>query len=439
MKVRVLVLGYGNVGKKVVELLERRSDAIKQRWGFEMEIVGVVRGRPWTTEPLPEAICYNDALLALEETNPDVVVELIGGVEPARTYIREGLQSGAHVVTANKAVLAAHGPQLRSVMLDQGRLLLAEASVGGAIPVLRTLHTSLAGDRVERILGVWNGTCNYILTQMEDEQKQFEDILAEAQRLGYAEADPELDIGGGDTAHKASVLAQLSFDLNLDFEHIPYRGIKEFIPGDFLVAKQQGYKPKMIGMLDNRAEGIVFYVGPALVPRSHPIADLDGVRNGIFIDGEAVGGVFLSGPGAGPYPTAVTVVSDIIEAARFLSHSGGPLPGPMIERWGMLTNGETSHEEKGLIPLAHVVFPAYIRFLVPDTPGTLGTIAKILGEHGISIDGMFQPIRHSTEAVPIYLTTHDTPIGNLERAMKEITELEYLVQSPLWMPILERR
>lgn len=436
MKARVLVVGYGNVGRRAVELIQDRRGAIERRWGLELQLVGVVRRRAWgEADPVPADLRFQDAMDAIRRTHPDIVVELIGGVDYAREVILTAFETGAHVVTANKAVLAAHGPELRAAAVENGHLLLAEASVGGAIPVLRTLHTTLAADRIERVLGVWNGTCNYILTEMEEHGKAFADVLAEAQRLGYAEADPTLDIGGGDTAHKACVLAQLSFGAQPDLDELRYRGITPLTPADFTVADQMGLRPKMIGLLQQQAEGLAFYVGPALLPRSHPVAELEGVRNGIWIAGDAVGGIFLSGPGAGPAPTAVTVLGDIIEAARMDSSNAEDTQTPVIERWGTLLDEDAAPP---LIPHEDLRFACYLRLQVPDRPGVLGRIATALGDHGICIESMLQPWRHPSDAVPIYMTIDEAPIGDLERALAAMRSFDFTIGEPLWMPILER-
>lgn len=437
MKARVLVVGYGNVGRRAVELISERRNAIERRWGLELQLVGVVRQRPWNEDDqVPVDLRFADAVEAIRRTRPDIVVELIGGIEQAREIILTAFDVGAHVVTANKAVLAVHGPELRAAATENGHLLLAEASVGGAIPVLRTLHTTLAADRIGRVLGVWNGTCNYILTEMEEHGTPFADVLAEAQRLGYAEADPTLDIGGGDTAHKACVLAQLSFGAQPDLDEIRYRGITTLIPEDFTVAEQMGLRPKMIGLLQQQGEGLAFYVGPALLPRSHPVAELEGVRNGIWVAGDAVGGIFLSGPGAGPAPTAVTVLGDIIEAARMSpANEEEDTETPVIERWGTLLDEDAA---PALVPHEDLRFACYLRLHVPDRPGVLGRIATALGDHGICIESMLQPWRHPSDAVPIYMTIDEAPIGDLERALSSMRSLDFTVGEPFWMPILER-
>lgn len=437
MKARVLVVGYGNVGRRSVELISERRTAIERRWGTELHLVGVVRRHPWQSDdPVPEELRFSDALSAIRLTRPDILVELIGGIDEAREIILTAFEVGAHVVTANKAVLAVHGPELRAAAVENGHLLLAEASVGGAIPLLRTLHTTLAADRIERVLGVWNGTCNYILTEMEENGTAFADVLAEAQRLGYAEADPTLDIGGGDTAHKACVLAQLSFGAQPELDEIRYRGITPLIPEDFTVAEQMGLRPKMIGLLQQQGERLVFYVGPALLPRSHPVAELEGVRNGIWIAGDAVDGVFLSGPGAGPVPTAVAVLGDIIEAARMSpATEDEDAQTPVIERWGTLLDEDAV---PALVPHDELRFACYLRLQVPDRPGVLGKIATALGDHGICIESMMQPWRHPSDAVPIYMTIDEAPIGDLERALEAMRGFDFAVGEPLWMPILER-
>jgi len=428
--IRVLLLGCGNVGAAFVRLVRAERERVHARWQADLELSGIVRASE-RTDNIPNGVpVYRDALDAIAKTSPDIVVELVGGVSPADTYIEAALAAGAHVVTANKAVLAARGEQLYAAARRHRRLLLAEASVGGAIPVMRVLHTNLAFDRVERIMGVWNGTCNYILTEMEATGATFDDCLKQAVELGYAEADPTLDINGGDTAHKAAVLAQVAFGLGVDPEQIGYRGIEAFLPEDFAVARQLGLRAKLLGQLVRSGDGLSVYAGPAFLPQTHPLAQLSGPLNGIFVDGAYTGGIFLSGPGAGPEPTASTVLGDVVAAARYgyvdkdesIGWRAWPEPDPDVE---------------AAVPFDETLSKVYLRFLTPDRPGVLGKITTMLGAADISIESVVQPQRHGTAAVPIHMTTHPALIGRVREAVAEIGEQQALSEPPLWVPIFE--
>lgn len=428
MKARLLLLGCGNVGGEFARLLLARRAGILSRWGVDLDLVGIVRKH--ATAPLVgiSASVYDNFQAALMKTKPDIVIELVGGVDPVADYIQKALANGAHVVTANKAVLAAKGRVLQQAAAKAQRLLLAEASVGGAIPLLRTLHTSLAGDSIRRIIGVWNGTCNYILTRMEREKIPFADVLADAQRLGYAEPDPSLDVSGADTAHKATVLAQLAFGVYEPIADADFRGISEFQAPDFREASDWGLRPKMIGLLARQNAGIIRYVGPALLPMAHPVATLESVNNGIFIEAETAGAVFLSGPGAGASPTAATVLGDVIEAARALKQND-----VSANRWG-----NALLQEPSVIPYRQAEFPCFIRVRVQDQPGVLAKLASILAEQKISIGSVYQPKVAGT-SVALYLMTHRAAIANVQAALAVWASLDFVEEQPFWLPILEQQ
>lgn len=427
MKARLLLAGCGNIGGELVRLLHKRRDEIQARWGVDLELAGIVELRD-IPDLAQDVKIYKDFGAALTEVKPDIVIELMGGVEPANQFIRIALEAGAHVITANKAVLAAKGRELYKLAAKSKRLLLAEASVGGAIPVLRTLHTSLAADKVVRIIGVWNGTCNYILTRMEREGAAFADVLADAQRLGYAEANPALDVGGGDTAHKASVLAQLAFGIYDPYPEHEYRGITEFQPEDFREFAEWKLRPKLVGLLHRQKGRVTRYVGPALLPVRHPVATLEGVNNGIYIELKATGAVFLSGPGAGPSPTAATVLGDAIEAGRTLHCTDAS-----VNRWG-----NPAARQPTLMSYTEASFPCYIRAIVQDKPGVLAKLAGILAEHGISISSVDQPAPSGKPTVPLYFTTQAAPVAAIEQALAAWSASGVVSQQPFWLPILEQ-
>lgn len=449
LSLKVLVVGYGNVGQYFTRLLLEERARIRKRYDLDLVLVGVVRRRWSGIIPPPGIPAYSNGVEAIEATLPDLVVEVTGAGEEILPVYETAFARGADLITANKAVLASFGSHVRSLARAQGRLLLAEASVGGVVPIMRTLHTSLAFERIRKILGVWNGTCNYILTRMESEGRPFQEILLDAQKKGYAEPDPRLDIEGDDAAHKALVLAQIAFDLDGDPQRLSYRGISCIVPEDFPVVRDLGFRPKMVGWLERLPRGVQIYVGPALLPRDHPVAELEGVTNGIYVEGEIGRGVFLSGRGAGPGPTSIALLGDLMEVARLRRSGEG------ITYWGSQNERLGPRE---IIPYRELVLPCYLRFHVLDRPGTLAKIAGVLGELGISIESMIQPIRHEVHAVPIHLTTHPAPLHLIEEALARIypayqepalsSQLKLELTPPLpdgegistrppfWMPIL---
>ncbi|RMF16976.1 MAG: homoserine dehydrogenase [Candidatus Dadabacteria bacterium] len=427
MNIRLLLLGCGTVGGELVHLLRRRQEEVRRRWDLDFEIGGILR-RSRQTDELSGIPVFTDIDEALDAVKPHIVVELVGGVDPAFSYLRKAILAGAHIVTANKAVLAAHGHVLYELARQHRRLLLAEASVGGAIPILRTLHTSLGVDRVQRIAGVLNGTCNYILGRMEHDQIPFSDALSDAQRLGYAEPDPTLDIDGGDTAHKTVVLSQLAFGNYEPTDVLEYRGITDLRTEDFEASAQLGLRPRLIGLLESRGSILVRYVGPALLPDRHPLARLEGPENGVEILFEEAGSLFLSGPGAGPAPTAATVVGDILEIARVAD------AGHALARWE-----KPSDEGPESVPFEDLTFSYYIRTQVLDRPGVLAALAEALARQQISIRSVEQPYRHASSSVPLYFTTDPAPVGRLLEALRDWEQLDANTERPVWLPILEDR
>ncbi len=408
MSSRVLVAGYGNIGKRTCAMLAAGG----------LELVGVVRRTPGPLSEFADLPVYDSIADALPASRPDIFVELIGGVDDAASMILSAIDAGVHVVTANKAVLASRGREIAAAAASQGVSVLAEASVGGAVPVMRALQVSLAGDDISSVLGVWNGTCNYILTRMESDGTAFDDVLAEAQRLGFAEPEPGLDIDGDDSAHKAAVIAQTAFSQFPDPEQIEVDGITNIRLDDIRVALGQGYRPKLIGIVSERPDGLLIYAGPALLPLDHPVARLDGVTNGISIQSDAVGSLFLSGPGAGPGPTAAAVAGDVL----FLANGGQQAP--------------REPKETRLSDLDQVEFPFYLRVDVPDQAGVLSEVSGILAQHGISIESMVQP-PHEGESVSIHLTTHGAAVGAVKAAAGQLQETDIVFGAVLWMPILD--
>ncbi|HMR77312.1 MAG TPA: homoserine dehydrogenase, partial [Polyangiaceae bacterium] len=351
----------------------------------------------------------------------DVVVEVMGGESPAKNYVARAISSGKGVVTANKLLLAKHGPDLVEQAIAAGVDLAFEASVGGGIPIIRTLREALTSDWVESVHGILNGTCNYILTRMRDEGVSFDVALAEAQAKGYAEADPTLDVDGHDAAQKLVVLSMLAFGARIDPAALSVEGIRAIDQLDFRFADRFGFTIKHLAIGKDLGERVELRVHPTLVPKGSVLANVDGVLNGAFIMGRALGPCLLVGRGAGDMPTAVSVVADVVDVARS-KMEGEP---------GLFTRG-IQMKARPLVPMDDVESRFYLRFDVDDSPGVLGRIATLLGEGGVSIEQMVQEGRASAEndAVPVLIITHDCREGGVRKAVHAIAREAFMRGAP---------
>ncbi len=379
--VRVALLGYGNVGSAVARLLSTRGEEIAARTGVHFELAGIAvldLRRRRTTEGVDPALFTGDAKALVESADVDVVVELIGGLDPARTLVESALRAGKPVVTANKALLAQAGGELADVASANGVDLLYEAAVAGAIPVIRPLRESLAGERILRVMGIVNGTTNYILTAMAEEGMEYGAALAAAQALGLAERDPTADVSGDDAAAKAAILAGLAFGSDVLGTTVPREGITEIRALDVDYAARLGFVIKLLAIAEIVEEGpdVSVRVHPAMVPAGHPLASVRGPFNAVFVEGEAAGELMLYGRGAGGAPTASAVLGDLIDAARnFLAGAHAPPPrrNPVIVR-----------------PIDDLQSAFYISLDVVDAPGVLAAVATEFGSHAVSIRAMEQ-------------------------------------------------
>jgi homoserine dehydrogenase len=379
---RVAILGGGSVGAQVVALLLEHKDELAARAGAGLELVGVaVRDvNALRDTDIPKDLITTDAESLI--LGADIVVELIGGIEPARTWILQALNSGADVVTANKAVMANHGHELFEAAEQVGAQLYYEAAVGGAIPIIRPLRDSLAGDRVKRILGIVNGTTNYILDRMDVHGDTLENALAEATLLGYAEADPTADIEGFDAAQKAAILASLAFHTTVPLDAVYREGITSVTREQVQGARKSGYVVKLLAICErfttgDGVEGVSARVHPALVPLDHPLAAVHGANNAVFVEAEAAGDLMFYGAGAGGIETASAVLGDLVSAAR--RHVAG---GPGV--------AESTHSNLPVLPMASVTTRYQITLSVVDEPGVLATIAKLFADHGVSVEAVAQ-------------------------------------------------
>ena len=387
-RLRVALLGAGAVGSQVAALLLRHGDELADRAGAELELAGIaVRDVDAPRDvDLPKELFTTDAESLI--LGADIVIELIGGIEPARTSILQAIGSGADVVTANKALLATHGPELFEAADRVGASVYYEAAAAGAIPIIRPLRDSLAGDRVVRIMGIVNGTTNYILDRMDSEGADFADVLADAQRLGYAEADPTADVEGYDAAQKAAILASLAFHTAVPLEAVYREGITSITPSMIEEARAAGFVIKLLAVCErieaNGAESISVRVYPALVPNSHPLSSVHGANNAVFVEAEAAGSLMFYGAGAGGVQTASAVLGDVVSAAR--RHIAGGV--------GV---GESTRANLPVVPIGHVTTRYQITLEVADAPGVLATVAGILSDGGVSVATVVQTVEGEDE------------------------------------------
>ncbi|KJL18366.1 Homoserine dehydrogenase [Microbacterium oxydans] len=387
-RLRVALLGAGAVGSQVAALLLRHGDELADRAGAELELAGIaVRNLDAPRDvDLPKELFTTDAESLI--LGADIVIELIGGIEPARTNILQAIGSGADVVTANKALLATHGPELFEAADRVGASVYYEAAAAGAIPIIRPLRDSLAGDRVVRIMGIVNGTTNYILDRMETEGADFADVLADAQRLGYAEADPTADVEGYDAAQKAAILASLAFHTAVPLDAVYREGITSITASMIEEARAAGFVIKLLAVCErieaNGAESISVRVYPALVPTSHPLASVHGANNAVFVEAEAAGSLMFYGAGAGGVQTASAVLGDVVSAAR--RHIAGGV--------GV---GESTRANLPVVPIGHVTTRYQITLEVADAPGVLATVASILSDGDVSVATVVQTVEGEDE------------------------------------------
>lgn len=411
MTINVGLIGCGVVGSGVVELLARNAFDIANRCGEPINLVKVLE---IDTKKLDAAgvaadIRVNDINDILDDDDINVIVEVMGGIEPARTYILEAMRRGKNVVTANKDLIAVAGGELLDTAADHGVDFMFEASVGGGIPVIAPLKQSLPGNRLQQVIGIVNGTTNYILTKMSREGSSFTDVLAEAQHLGYAEADPTSDTEGIDAARKITILASIAFNSRLTLDDVYVEGITRITPQDINYGRELGYTIKLLAIAKEIDGSIQVRVHPAFIPNHHPLAAVNGVFNAIFMTGDAVGDVMLYGRGAGKEPTASAVVGDLMEIGRNLKHhSTGRI-------------GCTCYEHKKVLPIDELISKYYIRMTVVDRPGVLATIAGVFGANEVSLATVLQ--KTAGQAAQLILITHQVKEANLQDSLAVLKAL----------------
>jgi len=423
-KVGVGLVGFGTIGTGVVKLLRQNADVIAQRLGFPLRLVRIADLETTRDRGVDlSGIRFDaDAEGLIRDPEVAIVIELIGGYDAARRLTLAAIECGKHVVTANKALLALHGREIFAAAARRGVDVAFEASVGGGIPILRSLREGLAANRIRSLHGIVNGTTNYVLTEMEKTGEPFEVVLKRAQELGYAEADPSIDVDGIDAAHKLTLLLAMAFGAELTYKEIPSEGIRGITPLDFEAAAEFGYRLKMlaIGRARTVADGrraIEARVHPTLIPVESLLSKVDGAMNAIAVHGDAVGRTLFYGAGAGELPTASAVVGDLMEIAREIRRGSQGRVAPLSFLPDHL-------EPLPVVPLGELVGRCYLVFQAQDRPGVLGQIASVLGEHGISIESVLQKKQAAASgSVPVLLFTHPAREDAVRRALATIDRL----------------
>lgn len=407
------LLGFGTVGGGVYQILKNKKDYIKRKLGEDIVIKKILvkdinKKRKYCVDNLLLTDKFEDIM---KDSDIQVVVELIGGEEPSFSYIKEAINNKKHIVTANKLIMAKHGEEIFRLAEENGVKIYYEGSVGGGIPIIKTLNESLVANKIEKIYGILNGTTNYILTQMTEKKMDFKDALKEAQDLGYAESDPYFDIGGLDSAYKISILSSLSYETFVDVDSLYVEGVERIELEDIEIADELGYVIKLLAIGKRlEDESLDIRVHPTFVPKNNPISRINGVYNVVQIHGDNVGEIMMYGQGAGEMPTASAVVADIIEVAKNIKYN--------------ISNGLINNlQDHRLISIDEVENPFYIRLMVNDKPGVFAKIAKVLGDNNVSIASVIQKHR-LTPVVPIFLRTHPVKEKYLNQAADELKTID---------------
>ncbi|WP_297375248.1 homoserine dehydrogenase [Acidiferrobacter sp.] len=417
--VRVGLLGFGVVGGGTLTVLTRNAHEIARRAGRGIEIVKILTRDPGKhrAQPAPEGLITTDAAQILDDPTIEVVVETMGGIEPARSYILAAINKGKHVVTANKALIATAGNEIFAAARARGVVVAFEAAVAGGIPIIKAIREGLAGNRIRGVAGIINGTCNYILTEMREHKTEFATALAQAQKLGYAEADPHFDIDGIDAAHKLTILAAIAFGIPLAFKQVYIEGIRDLESADIAYAAELGYRVKHLGIARRVADGIELRVHPVLIPHKRLIANVDGVMNAILVSGDAVGSTLFYGPGAGAEPTGSAVVADIVDVVRTLTTDPELRVPHLAFQPDALSDGP-------ILDMADVTTACYLRCEAENRPGVLADITRILADLGISIEAILQKAPEpGAHTVPVILLTHGVREAQTDAAIARIAAL----------------
>ena len=429
-EINVALLGCGTVGTGVARLLLEGQDVIAARLGARLvlrRVADLDLGRDRGVR-FPEGVLVPDARKVVEEPGIDIIVEMIGGDTIARELILKAIANGRHVVTANKALIAGHGNELFAAAAARNVDLYFEASVGGCMPIIKTLREALVGNRISSMTGILNGTCNYILTKITDEGSTFADALAVAQKQGYAEADPTLDIEGHDTAHKITILSAIAYGMPVSLKDVYVEGISHITPLDIEFAGQFGYRIKLLAISKHRDGAVEMRVHPTMIPFGDMLSNVNGTLNAVTITGDAAGDILLYGRGAGMMPTASAVVGDLVDLARNLhTGTGGRVPGLGFQP------GQV--RPIPVRPVDQITGHYYFRFSALDRPGVLSTIAGVFGKHGISLQSVHQKGRKTDGAVPLVMLTHRARERDVQQALTQIGSLDVVAAKPVLIRI----
>jgi homoserine dehydrogenase len=424
-EINVGLLGCGTVGTGVARLLLERQDLIAARLGARLVLrraadLDTTRDRGVR---FPEGVLVPDARRVVAEPGIDIIVEMIGGDTIAKDLILKAIANGRHVVTANKALIAGHGNELFAAAAARKVDLYFEASVGGCMPIIKTLRESLAGNRIASMTGILNGTCNYILSKITDEGSSFADALADAQKEGYAEADPTLDVEGYDTAHKITILSSIAYGMPVNLKDVYVEGISHITPVDIEYAGQFGYRIKLLAISKRHEGAVEVRVHPTMIPFGDMLSNVNGTLNAVTVTGDASGDILLYGRGAGMMPTASAVVGDLVDLARnLMAGVSGRIPGLGFQ----LDNVRAIP----ILPIDQISGHYYFRFSALDRPGVLSTISGVLGQHGISIQSMHQKGRKTNGAVPLVMLTHRAREKDVQLALERIGALDVVAAKP---------
>lgn len=421
--INVGLIGFGTVGSGLAEVLLSQQERLARRTGLSVRLAQVADINIAELPPqFAGTTLTSDAAAMINDPDIDIIVELIGGIQPAKTFVMDAIAAGKHVVTANKALLSQEGREIFAAAAAQGVEVGFEASVGGGIPVIKSLKEGLVANKILSIMGIMNGTANYILTRMTDEGIDFADVLKDAQAQGFAEADPTYDIEGIDTAHKLAILMTMAYGMNITHNEISTEGISQVEPVDIEFAREFGCRIKLLAISRNHGDHVEARVHPTMVPQSHLLASISGAYNAIHFTGDTVGNVLLYGPGAGKLPTGSAVAADVVDIARDISAGS-------VGRVPSLSYLPEEIKDIRITPMEELSCPWYFRISANDEPGVLAAIAGILSEHGISIESVLQKGRQKTGPVSIVISTHTARESSVLDALAEIDALD-VVSAP---------
>lgn len=419
--INIGLLGLGTVGAGVAKVLSSHNAELEEKIGAPAVLSAIADldiTSPRSGLTLSDLPLSTDSATVLDDPDIDIVIELMGGLEPARAFVLRALANGKHVVTANKALLATHGDELYAAALKHGRMLSFEAAVAGGIPIIRSVKDGLAANRITSLFGIVNGTSNYILTKMTDEGREFGPVLEEAQAQGYAEADPTYDVEGNDSAHKLQILATLAFRTSVKLGDIYVEGISKITPQDIALSREMGFRIKLLAIAKADNGNLELRVHPTMIPETTPMAAVSGVFNAIYLSGDVVDDLMFYGRGAGQMPTASSVCADVVEIARRLAADQASIPQdlPVLGK-----------KPLQLKPMENVLSAYYLCVFVLDQPAVLAQITGILGRHKISISSVIQKGRHHAKSVSVVMMTHQAREGDMQKAIEEINALDVVV------------